>query len=102
MYKFMALYGQPDNWDAFVKYYDEVHAPLVRKVPGLKKLVVNRIKSNAFGGESPYCLIAEMQFESKDDFDRAMQSDENKAAGKDAMSFAAGLITSLIAVSDED
>ena len=101
MYKFFALYETPDDVPAFLEHYENVHAPLARKVPGLKKLVVNRIVANAFGGEPPFFLIAEMHFESKSDFDAAMASEENKAAGRDAMAFAKGLITALIAESDD-
>ena len=102
MYKFFALYKKPEDVPAFLEHYDNVHAPLARKVPGLKKLVVNRITGNAFGGDAPYFLIAEMQFESREDFDAAMSSDENRATGKDAMQFAKGLITALIAESEGD
>ena len=100
MYKFMALYKTPDDVPAFLDHYENVHAPLARKVPGLRKLVVNRITANAFGGEAPYFLIAEMHFATKEEFDAAMQSEENRAAGRDAMTFAKGLITGLIAESD--
>ena len=102
MYKFIALYQKPDDLPAFFEHYDKVHAPLARKVPGIRKLVVNRITGNAFGGDPPYVLIAEMHFDSKEDFDAAMRSDENRAAGKDAMQFAKGLITGLIAESEGD
>ncbi len=101
MYKFMAPYKTPDDVPAFLDHYENVHAPLARKVPGLRKLVVNRITANAFGGEAPYFLIAEMQFDTKEDFDAAMKSEQNKAAGRDAMTFAKGLITGLIAESDD-
>lgn len=102
MYKFIALYEHPEDIPAFVEHYDNVHAPLARKVPGLIKLVVNRITANAFGGDAPYFQIAEMHFETKEDFDAAMRSEENRAAGRDAMSFAKGLITGLVAESTGD
>ena len=101
-YKFFALYKKPDDVPTFLEHYENVHAPLAKKVPGLQKLVVNRITANAFGGDAPYFLIAEMHFATKEDFDTAMQSDENRATGKDAMQFAKGLITGLIAESDDD
>ncbi len=101
MHKFIALYKTPEDVPAFLDHYNNVHAPLARKVPGLQKLVVNRITANAFGGELPYFLMAEMHFDSKEDFDVAMRSDENKAAGRDAMTFAKGLITAMIAESDD-
>lgn len=102
MHKFFALYRSPDDVPAFLQHYDQVHAPLARKIPGLKKLVVNRITANAFGGDAPFFLIAEMQFETKEDFDKAMNSDENRATARDAMTFAKGLITGLIAESTGD
>ncbi len=102
MYKFFALYKKPEDVPAFLEHYENVHAPLARKIPGLKKLVVNRITGNAFGGDAPYFLIAEMQFETREDFATAMRSDENRATGKDAMQFAKGLITALIAESEGD
>lgn len=102
MYKFIALYKKPDDVAAFMDHYENVHAPLARKVPGLQKLVVNRIKGDAFGGEPPYFLIAEMHFATKEDFETAMRSEENKATGRDAMKFAGSLITGLIAESHEE
>jgi len=101
VYKFIALYETPDDIPAFLEHYQNVHAPLARKVPGLQKLVVNRIKANAFGGDPPYFLIAEMHFATKEAFDTAMASEENKAAGRDAMKFARGIVTGLIAESDD-
>ena len=101
MYKFIALYKEPDDVPAFLDHYDKVHAPLAHKVPGLRKLVVNRVTANAFGGDAPYFMIAEMHFDTREDFDNGMRSAENRAAGKDAMQFAKGLITGLIAESDD-
>ena len=92
MYKLIAFFTKPDNVEEFDKHYDEVHAPLMRKVPGLVRLEVSR-NLRAFSGEAPYYLIAEMHFADKDAFKAAMASEENKAAGKDVMGFAGKLVT---------
>ncbi len=97
MIKLLALYKNPDDVDSFMEHYENVHTPLVQKVPGIERLVVNRITADAFGGEPQFFLIAEMHFPDQETFDQAMRSDENKAVGKDAMQFAKGLITVLIA-----
>lgn len=102
MHKFFALYKKPEDVPAFMHHYQTVHAPLAKTIPGLEKLVVNRITGNAFGGEAPYFLIAEMQFATKEAFDAAMRSEENRETGRDAMKMAPGLITGLIAESDDD
>ena len=87
MQKVLVTYTRPDDVEAFDKYFREVHAPMVRKIPGLKKLVVNRITGNAFGGEPSLYLLVGLQFGPKEDFDAAMGSEENAAAGKDAVEF---------------
>ncbi len=94
MYKLIAFFTKPENVEEFDTHYNEVHAPLMKQVPGLKKLVVSR-NVRAFNGDAPYYLIAEMHFDSKEDFKTAMASEENKAAGKDVMSFAGNLVTML-------
>lgn len=95
--KLLAMYQQPADIDAFLSHYHEVHLPLVMKVPGLQKAVVNRIGKNLMGGEAPYFMIAELHFADQAAFDTTMASPENRAAGKDVMNFAKGLVTMLTA-----
>lgn len=92
MYKLIAFFAPPENVEEFDKHYDETHAPLMQQVPGLQKLTVGR-GLRSFGADSPYYLIAEMEFADKEAFKAAMGSDENKAAGKDLMGFAGKLVT---------
>lgn len=87
MHKILVTYTRPDNPEAFDRYFSEVHAPMVRKIPGLKKLVINRITGNAMGGEPSLYLLVGLQFGPKEDFDAAMRSEENAAAGRDAVEF---------------
>ncbi len=93
--KLLAMYAQPGDADAFLAHYRDIHTPLVQKVPGLTKLVVNHVDKNLMGGPAPYFLIAEMHFADEGAFDAAMASAENRAAGKDVMTFAKGLVTML-------
>ncbi len=46
--------------ESFDKHYEQVHTPLVEKMPGLKKLEVTRIQGAPMGGEAPYYLEAAM------------------------------------------
>jgi uncharacterized protein (TIGR02118 family) len=97
--KLLALYRKPDDVEGFLSHYKDVHTPLIDKVPGLQKIVVNHV-DKAIMGQAPYFLIAEMHFADQATFDAAMASPENRAAGKDLMSFARELVT-LIAVSEQ-
>ena len=97
MPKLIALYKKPDDPEAFLEHYRNVHMPLVEKIPGLAGATVNMATGAPMGGEPEYFLIAEMRYPDEETFKKAMASDENRAAGKDLMSFAKGLVTLLVA-----
>jgi len=67
------------------------------QIPGLQNTVLNREDQDPIGGEPLYFLIAELHFANQAAFDVAMASPENRAAGRDAMGFACGLFTMLVA-----
>lgn len=92
MVKLIALYKTPEDKESFDRHYDEVHTPLVKKMPGLRKLEIARI-TGAPIGEPKHYLIAEMYFDTKDALDASLASPEGKATGRDLMSFAANLVT---------
>lgn len=94
--KLIALYSRPEDETAFLDHYRQVHTPLVRKVPGLQRLVVNRVEGSPMG-ETDLFLIAELHFADRAGFDAAMRSEENRACGKDLMNFAKGRVTILLA-----
>ncbi|HZJ08451.1 MAG TPA: EthD family reductase [Trueperaceae bacterium] len=96
MIKLIALYRRPDDEDAFWQHYEKVHLPLVRKLPGIAEVTLDRVTADAFGGEAAYYLVAQMSFPDQPTFDAAMRSDENRALGKDLMSFARGKVDVLI------
>jgi uncharacterized protein (TIGR02118 family) len=93
--KLIALYRQPDNEAAFMAHYENVHTPLVLAVPDLQKLTVNKVQSHLFGPDKLF-MIVEMSYPDKETFDAAMASPENKATGKDAMTFAKDIISLMI------
>jgi uncharacterized protein (TIGR02118 family) len=98
--KLIALYRRPDDLEAFMTHYQQVHMPLVRQIPGLIEAKISRVDKALIGGEPDYVLIAEMVFADRPDFDAAMASPENRAAGKDLVGFAKGLVTLLVAEGD--
>ena len=92
MVKLIALYRKPADPGDFDKHYFDVHLPLVRKYPGLRKVEVTRV-TGAPIGEAKFHLMAEMYFDSKDAMDAGLASAEGKAVTRDIMSFAADVIT---------
>ncbi|MBI4427701.1 MAG: EthD family reductase [Ignavibacteriales bacterium] len=92
MVKLIALYKTPENPGEFDQHYADVHTPLVKKWPGLRKLEVAKIYGAPIG-EPKHSLIAEMYFDDQDSLQKALASTEGKAAARDVMQFAANLIT---------
>ena len=90
--KLIAIYRKPEDEAAFNMHYENVHSPLVKEVPGLKSLTVNRVEKHLFGADQPY-MIVEMAFADQAAFDLAMSSEENKATGKDVMAFAKDIVS---------
>ena len=96
MVKLVALYKKPADVSAFETYYKEIHTPLAKKMPGLKKLEVCRFTGSP-GGEPKFYMMAELYFDTKEAMMSALGSHEGKAAAKDVMSFAGDLIHMMFA-----
>ncbi len=96
MVKVIVLYTKPKDQETFMRHYEEVHAPLVRKLPGLERLVVNRVRGDSADGAPPYTTVAELHFPDREVFKAAMRSPENQAVIEDLQGFAQGLSTILI------
>jgi uncharacterized protein (TIGR02118 family) len=85
--RLIALYHQPDDPAAFDAYYQEVHAPIVRRYPGLRELRMTKIESVSERLPA-YYLMAEMTFESRADLDAALASEPGRESGRDLRNFA--------------
>jgi uncharacterized protein (TIGR02118 family) len=84
MIKYVALYKQPADAEAFDKAYFGSHKPLIDKVPGLIRQEIAKVSRtfvpNYLESNEPY-LIAELYFESKDAMKTAFASPEWQASG---------------------
>ncbi len=92
MIKLIAMYKAPSDVAAFDSHYNNVHTPLVKKIPGLRKLEVARI-TGAPIGEAQHYLIAEMYFDDQESMQRALSTQEGKATARDLASFAGSIVT---------
>ena len=84
----LVMYPHPTDTAAFDKYYHDIHTPLALKIPGLTKLVVSKGGTTSPAGDSPWYLIAELNYASMADLNTAMASPEAKAAVDDLANFA--------------
>jgi uncharacterized protein (TIGR02118 family) len=81
--RFLALYETPADPEAFDRHYRDVHVPLVRGLPGLRRYVLGRVVTAVRGG-APYHLVAELEWDSMDELRAAFASPEGRAAAADA------------------
>lgn len=88
MVKLVAVYRQPDDAAAFDKHYFQVHAPLAKKMPGLIRCEIERIRGTPVPGTDMPYLAAHLYFQDMPALQAAMKSEEGKAAAKDLMGFA--------------
>lgn len=93
MIQLTALYGHPQDMVAFDRHYQEVHAPIAKRLPGLKGYTVCKPASLDPKETSPHYLIADLYFESMQDLLSALQSPEGQAAAQDIPTFATGGVT---------
>ena len=73
--------------EEFKRYAREQHAPLLRQLPGLTRLVVNYAQPDHTGSMPPYDAIAEDWFESGEAMAAAFQSAAGEAVQRDAANF---------------
>jgi uncharacterized protein (TIGR02118 family) len=85
--RFLALWGQPDDPTAFERHYRDIHVPLGKKLPGLRRYTFSRGASSVRGGD-PYYLVVELDFDDMDALRDAFQSPEGKATAADVASLA--------------
>jgi uncharacterized protein (TIGR02118 family) len=80
--RFLALYETPADPETFDRHYRQIHIPLLRHLPGLRRYTVSRDVA-ALRGE-PYYLIAELEWDTMDELRAAFASSEGRATAADA------------------
>jgi uncharacterized protein (TIGR02118 family) len=95
MVRFLVLYSQPDDPGAFDRHYREVHIPLAKKLPGLRRYTVSRNIGAVRGGE-PYYLVAELDWDDMESMRAAFRSPEGRATAEDVPKFAPAGVHSMI------
>lgn len=75
------------TFEEFKRYWLEEHAKIVKKLPGLKRYVIN-IVTECLSEYRPYDGVAELDFEDEESFKKAMESPVGQATKEDLLNFA--------------
>jgi uncharacterized protein (TIGR02118 family) len=90
MAKLVVMYHAPKDAAAFDKHYAEIHAPLAKKVPGLKKFELSQGPVMTPAGPSDFHLIVTLEFDDMGALQKGLSSPEGQAAAADVGTFATG------------
>jgi uncharacterized protein (TIGR02118 family) len=88
--KIVVIYPRPADEDAFEKVYLGEHIPLAeRKLKGVTRMVLTKVKSSPQGRVSAY-RIAEVHFSSMDDLTKCVESEAGKEVVEHATKISTG------------
>jgi uncharacterized protein (TIGR02118 family) len=89
----LALYGNPEDPDAFDAHYEAAHVPIGRTFPGPCGGGISAGPAIAPDGSIVFHKVAVLEFDSIDHAQRALASPEGQAAAADAANFVTGGVT---------
>jgi uncharacterized protein (TIGR02118 family) len=87
MARMLVIYTAPQDTAAFDKHYFEVHVPLAKKLPGLRKYEVSRGAITTLAGGDAY-MVAELHFDDLAAIRAAFASEVGKECAADRQNFA--------------
>lgn len=96
MIQLTALYRHPQDSAAFDQHYREVHAPLAKKLPGLKGYTSIKPASLNPQEQPPYYLIDNLYFDNMGALQAIFQSPEGQAVAADLPKLATGGATLVV------
>jgi uncharacterized protein (TIGR02118 family) len=82
MVRFLVTYEVPADPAEFDRHYREIHIPLAKALPGLRRYTISRDAVPVRGGE-PYYLVAELDFDDVDALRAAFASPQGRASSAD-------------------
>ncbi len=93
MVKLVAMYGKPRDPAHFDRYYREVHVPLAKRIPGLKRFTIHNVLGSPQEGEPPYYCLTEVYWKDLGTARKALASAAGQASYNDVPNYATGGVT---------
>lgn len=88
MARMLIVYRTPTDEALFDDHYFNVHVPMAKKLPGLRKYETSKGPITALAGASDTYLIATLHFDTLAAIQKAFASDVGQACGADRRHFA--------------
>jgi uncharacterized protein (TIGR02118 family) len=87
MARIVAFHKPPPDPEAWLKYYRDVHIPIVRKIPGVRNIRWGNVLETSDGSPAPCWLISDVYFDNLDALKIALESPEMQEAFADISNF---------------
>ncbi|MBV8284362.1 MAG: EthD family reductase [Candidatus Eremiobacteraeota bacterium] len=94
--KLTVIYDNPKDPAAFERHYRDVHMPIARKIPSVRKVELAKVFPKEDGSPTPAYRTADLYFDSYEAACAAIASAEGQAAIKDALALATGGVRFLL------
>lgn len=95
----LAMFRRPEGGDAaletFLSRYHAEHLPLIRAVPGLRSMTVERV-THTYTPDTDLVLVNHMTFDDRAALDAGMASDPMRQASRNLRDIAPGLLTLVV------
>jgi len=88
MARMVVIYRTPKNVEAFDRHYFDVHIPLAKKLPGLRKYEISDGPVAVLAGSSDVYLIGTVHFDDLAAMKKAFASPAGQAAAADRQVYA--------------
>jgi uncharacterized protein (TIGR02118 family) len=95
MVRFLVLYDMPADPEAFDRHYREIHIPLAKQLPGLRRYTISR-NHQPVRGDRSYYLVAELDWDDMAAMRQAFASEAGQATAADVPKFAPTGVSSLV------
>jgi uncharacterized protein (TIGR02118 family) len=95
MVRFLVLYDMPADPEAFDRHYREIHIPLAKQLPGLRRYTISR-NHQPVRGDRSYYLVAELDWDDTAAMQQAFASEVGQATAADVPKFAPTGVSSLV------
>lgn len=83
MARFVVMYDPPSDTAAFERHYREVHIPLAKQLPGLRRYTVSHDATPVIG--EPYYLVAMLDWDDMGSLGTARGSEAGNKTAEDAI-----------------
>jgi uncharacterized protein (TIGR02118 family) len=94
--KITITFGEPSDPEAFERHYVEVHAPLVRALPGLRAYEYGRALTNFDGSPPDAFWVVSLTFDDADAMHASFASPTGQRTTADMPNFITGTMKSVV------